>query len=144
MKNLDELFKNAERLNAPDTLQQRVMEKIRADEKARKPAWVTALAEWLRWPLTGPARAGLAFGAVTATVAIAIALSGQGLKVPASPPAVAEMGQINEYIHETVGATYAGAGGVNNAETLESDDVNEFVATHVESVFWINGGSDNA
>lgn len=144
MKNLDELFKNAERLNAPDTLRKRVMEEIRADEKARKPGWVTALAEWLRRPLTGPARAGFAFGAVTAAVALAIVVNAPDVKVPAPIAVVAEMRQVNDYIHETLGDVYTGAGNVNSAATLESDDVNEFVKTHVESVFWINGGSDNA
>lgn len=144
MKNLDELFKNAARLNAPDSLERRVMEGIRANERAGSPGWFTALGGWLRSSLTGPARAGFAFAAVTAVVALAIALNAPDVKVPAPSAVVAEMRQVNDYIYETLGDVYAGAGNVNSAATLESDDVNEFVKTHVESVFWINGGSDNA
>jgi hypothetical protein len=144
MRNLDELFKNAARLNAPDALQRRVMDEIRANERARKPGWLASLTEWLRLPFTGPARAGFAFGAVVAVVAVAIVVNAPGVKAPAPTPVLAEMWQINDYIHDTVGDAYAGAGSVNSVAALESDDVNEFVTTHVESVFWIDGGSDNA
>ena len=143
MKNLDDLFKNAARLDAPDSLQGRVMEKIRADESAGKPGWLATLAEWLRLSLAVPMRAGFAFGAVAA-VALAIVVNAPYIKAPAPIAVLAEMGQINDYIHDNVGDVYAGAGGVNSAPALESDDLNEFVTTHVESVFWINGGSDNA
>jgi hypothetical protein len=144
MKNLDELFKNTARLNAPDSLERRVMEAIRANENSGAPGWFTALAELFRSSLTGPARVGFALGAVTAAVALAIVVNAPAVKVPAPIAVVAEMRQVNDYIHETLGDVYAGADNVNSAATLEPDDVNEFVETHVESIFWINGGSDNA
>lgn len=143
MKNLDELFRNATKLNAPDTLQARVMEEIRADAMPRKPGWLTALTERLRLQLSVPARVGFALGAVAA-VTIAIAVNAPDIKAPAPAVVVAEMSQVNDYMNETLGDAYTGAWSVNGAAALESDDVNEFVKTHVESVFWINGGSDNA
>lgn len=144
MKNLDELFKNAARLNAPDSLQRRVMEEIRADERAGKHGWFAIFAEWLRSSLTGPMRAGFAFGAVTAAVALAVVVNAPDIKAPAPIALVAEKGQINDYMNETIGDMYAGAGSVINAAALNPDDVNEFVTTNVESVFWIDGGADNA
>lgn len=144
MKNLDELFKNAVRLNAPDTLQRRVMEEIRVHESERKPGWLDAVAEWFRLSLTHPARAGFALGAVAVAVAISIAVNAPDIKAPAPASVVADMSQINDYMNETLDDAYAGAWSFNGALAVESDDVNEFVKAHVESVFWIDGGSDNA
>lgn len=144
MKNLDELFKNVARLEAPDTLQRRVMEEIRAHERESEPGWLATLARWLRLSLTRPARVGFALGSVAAAVTIAILVNAPDIKAPAPAAVVADMSQINDYMNEELGDAYAGTWSVNGASALGSDDVNEFVTTHVESVFWINGGSDNA
>lgn len=144
MKNLDELFRNTARLNAPDTLRKRVMEGVCASESERKPGWLDAVAEWFRLTLTHPARVGFALGAVAVAVAISIAVNAPDIKAPAPTSVVADMSQINDYMNETLDDAYAGAWSVNGAPSLEPDDVNEFVKAHVESVFWIDGGSDNA
>lgn len=144
MKNLDDLFRNTARLDAPDTLQRRVMEEIRANERERKPGWLDTVADLLRSSFTHPARAGFALATVVVAVAVSIAVNAPDMKAPAPIAQAPDMSQINDYINETLGETYAGALGVNGASSMESDDVSDFVATHVESIFWIDGGSDNA
>ncbi|MBF0291434.1 MAG: hypothetical protein HQK86_04685 [Nitrospinae bacterium] len=144
MRNLEELFKNTPRLEAPDTLQRRVMEEIRAHEKERKPGWFDTVADLLRSSLTHPARAGFALATVAVAVAVSIAVNTPGIRAPRQIVQAPDMSQINDYMDETLDDTYAGAWGVNGASSMESDDISDFVATHVESVFWIDGGSDNA
>jgi hypothetical protein len=140
MRDLDELLKNAGRLEAPDSLKQRVMREIRADDRTEKPGWLVDLAEWLRRSLTGPARAGVALATVAVALAVAIGVHSPWPEAPVSIMAVVEM---DEFLEEMIGPMHAALLDANGA-AAESDDVNDFVTTHVESVFWIDGGPDNA
>lgn len=144
MKNLDELFKSAERLNAPDSLKQRVMETIHVHEKAGKPGWLVRPAEWFSNLFTRPARAGFALAAVAVAIAVAVGVHEPRPEAPASVVAAGERSEINEFLGETIGPVYSARRDLNGGAIMVSDDVDEFVKTTVESVFWINGGSDNA
>ncbi len=144
MRNLDELFKSAERLNAPDSLKERVMETIHVHEKAGKSGWSVRPAEWLGNLFTRPARAGFALAGVAVAVAVAIGVHAPRPEAPPSVVAVGEKNEINEFLGETIGPVYSARRDLNGAAGMVPDDVDEFVKTSVESVFWINGGSDNA
>ena len=144
MRNLDELFKSAERLNAPDSLKQRVMETICVHEKAVKPSWLPRPAEWLGDLFTRPARAGFALAAVSVALAVAVGVHAPRPEAPATLVAAGEISEINEFMGETIGPVYSTRRDLNGSAAMVSDDVDEFVKTTVESVFWINGGSDNA
>lgn len=144
MRDLDELFRSADRLNAPDSLRQRVMETIRPHDEAEKPGWLIRPVEWLDGLFRRPARAGFVLAAAAVVIAVAV-----GVRAPRTQTTVlivdpGERSEINEFLGETVGAVYPARHDLNGAAVMVPDDVREFVKTSVESVFWINGGSDNA
>jgi hypothetical protein len=142
MKSLDDLFESVKKLEAPDSLQRRVMEAIRADEAAEKYGWLVWPADWLRGLFQNPARAGFALACVSVAVAVMIGVHAPRPDAPAME--LTEKSEINEFLRETIGPVYAARWDINSGSIMVSEDVNEFVKTSVESVFWINGDSDNA
>ena len=140
MKSLDDLFKSVKKLEAPDSLRRRVMETIHAHETAEKSGWLAWPADWLRGLFQNPARAGFALAAV----AVAIMIGVHAPRPDAPAPAMVTESEINEFLRETIGPVYAARWEINSGSIMVSEDVNEFVKTSVESVFWIDGDSDNA
>jgi len=141
MNDLDELFRKAKKLEAPDTLWKKVSDGV-SETQREKPAF--SLGETVK-SIFAPVwvRAAVPLAVTAAAIAIVIRLSAT-TTVPEIYDAET-IAAVNEAISEAYGENGAFAEHPSYAANgLAKEDINEFINEQLNEIYRINGGDNNA
>lgn len=144
---LDDLFGKAPLLEPPDSLKTKVMENVEPgsvlDEGRRARNGVIT-----RYFLTK--RAFVSFAAVAAALLLTIGIF-PGAYVTDEPEQVAGLlaprevvsdDKISEFVEETLSQVFSAEPGADVTYEDESMDIDTYISSQFEEIFWINGGNN--
>ncbi len=136
---MEELLENTKRLNAPDTLWQRV-EKEMADGagQVKTPGFMERLITLLANPK--PALSLAAVAAVALTLTIRLAPNPEVTIEPIQPDDTIE---VNKFIDETLGTMFSYDSDFTLISGDKADNTELTLSEGLDNILWINGG-DNA
>lgn len=144
---LDDLFGNAPLLEPPGALKTKVMESIGKDSSSGENA-PGRTGVVIRYFFTK--RAAISFAAVAAALLLAVRIF-PGVYVTTGPEQVAELtapkaeapdDKINEFVEEALSQVFGAGPGVDVAHDDESMDIDMYISSQFEEIFWINGGNN--
>jgi len=134
---LDDVFRDAKRLQAPPSLKARVMREIRTHEQAAKAeGWMEKIKERLT---LGRAAWSLAAAAAALVMAISLFPAGEHVKNETAPENEAE---IAAFMEDTLGPVFSYKPADTSAVNAEQNDLETYMRSQLEEIFWINGNGN--
>ncbi len=142
---LDRLFEKAPLLEPPDSLKRSVMGEVRADAGAAEaPPPFAGVSRYFQ-----SRRAAWSFVAVAAAILLTVRILGWPELTPAPMPVevpavreIASAAQLDEFLDETLGPVFDFKQDEVFTYEDESADIDRFISTHLNEIFWIDGGSN--